>query len=187
MAFIRQEKPTKNRDLLNLGLLVFNIMKTTLKVTQSTSRPPWTPYGYRWNPYFWGFWTFMKPVSFSNANSSFKNKNCYNKVTLYPMDLTWKIFFCSKKSKFSTFHFLNLSPAVPNFGASYLPTYQKIPAEIFRKWSFLLYYQFEVGPISMASPGMGNILIDSNLSLGWVNENTFQKWGHQLKPLVRWS
>ena len=40
MAFIRQEKPTKNRDLLNLGLLVFNIMKTTLKVTQSTSRPP---------------------------------------------------------------------------------------------------------------------------------------------------
>ena len=40
MAFIRQEKPTKNRDLLNFGLLVFNIMKTTLKVTQSTSRPP---------------------------------------------------------------------------------------------------------------------------------------------------
>ena len=40
MAFIRQEKPTKNRDLLNLGLLVFIIMKTTLKVTQSTSRPP---------------------------------------------------------------------------------------------------------------------------------------------------
>ena len=40
MAFIRQEKPTKNHDLLNLGLLVFNIMKTTLKVTQSTSRPP---------------------------------------------------------------------------------------------------------------------------------------------------
>ena len=40
MAFIRQEKPTKNRDLLNLGLLVFNIMKTTLEVAQSTSRPP---------------------------------------------------------------------------------------------------------------------------------------------------
>ena len=40
MAFIRQEKPTKNRDLLNYGLLVFNIMKATLKVTQSTSRPP---------------------------------------------------------------------------------------------------------------------------------------------------
>ena len=40
MAFIRQEKPMKNRDLLNFGLLVFNIMKTTLKVTQSTSRPP---------------------------------------------------------------------------------------------------------------------------------------------------
>ena len=40
MAFIRQEKPTKNRDLLNFGLLVFNIMKTTLEVAQSTSRPP---------------------------------------------------------------------------------------------------------------------------------------------------
>ena len=40
MAFIRQEKLTKNHNLLNLGLLVFNIMKTTLKVTQSTSRPP---------------------------------------------------------------------------------------------------------------------------------------------------
>ena len=40
MAFIRQEKPTKNRDLLILGLLVFNIMKTTLEVAQSTSRPP---------------------------------------------------------------------------------------------------------------------------------------------------
>ena len=40
MALIRQEKPTKNRDLLNFGLLVFNIMKTTLEVAQSTSRPP---------------------------------------------------------------------------------------------------------------------------------------------------
>ena len=40
MAFIRQEKPMKNRDLLNFGLLVFNIMKTTLEVAQSTSRPP---------------------------------------------------------------------------------------------------------------------------------------------------
>ena len=40
MAFIRQEKLTKNHNLLNLGLLVFIIMKTTLKVTQSTSRPP---------------------------------------------------------------------------------------------------------------------------------------------------
>ena len=40
MALIRQEKTTKNRDLLNFGLLVFNIMKTTLEVAQSTSRPP---------------------------------------------------------------------------------------------------------------------------------------------------
>ena len=40
MALIRQEKPTKNRDLLNFGLLVFNIMKTTLEVTLSTYRPP---------------------------------------------------------------------------------------------------------------------------------------------------
>ena len=40
MAFIRQEKPTKNLDLLNFGSLVFNTMKTTLEVTQSTSRPP---------------------------------------------------------------------------------------------------------------------------------------------------
>ena len=147
-----------------------------------TGDAPWTPCRYRLFGLFLDFLTFVLYVWFSIANSSFKNKNWYNKVTLYLMDLTWKIFFCSKKSKISTFHFLNLSPAVPNFGASYLPTYQKIPAEIFRKWSFLLYYQFEVGPISMASPGMGNILIDSNLSLGWVNENTFQKWGHQLKP-----
>ena len=101
-------------------------------------KAPWTPYGYRWNPYFWGFWTFMKPVSFINANSSFKNKNCYNKVTLYPMDLTWKIFFCSKKTKFSNFHFLNLSPAVPNFGASYLPRSSWKPAEILGKWLFQL-------------------------------------------------
>ena len=40
MAFIRQEKLTKNHNLLKFGFLVFNIMKTTLKVTQSTSRPP---------------------------------------------------------------------------------------------------------------------------------------------------
>ena len=80
-------------------------------------------------------------------------------MTLYPMDLTWKIFFCPKKSKISTFHFLNLSPAVPNFGASYLPTYQKIPAEIFREWFYILKYYFEVGLIFMASPGMCNILI----------------------------
>ena len=40
MAFIRQEKPTKNRNLLNFGLLVFNIMETTLEVTLSTYRPP---------------------------------------------------------------------------------------------------------------------------------------------------
>ena len=77
------------------------------------------------------------------------------------MDLTWKKNFCSKKSKISTFHFLNLSPAVPNFGASYLPTYRKIPAEIFRGWFSILKYYFEVGPISLASPGMCNILIDS--------------------------
>ena len=40
MAFIRQEKLTKNRDLLNFGFLVFNIMKITLEVAQLTSRPP---------------------------------------------------------------------------------------------------------------------------------------------------
>ena len=85
------------------------------------------------------------------------------------MDLTWKIFFCWKKSKISTFHFLNLTPAVPNFGASYLPTYQKIPAEIFRKWFFLLKYYFEVGLIFMASPGMCNILIHRK-AFTWVSQ-----------------
>ena len=53
------------------------------------------------------------------------------------MDLTWKIFFCPKKSKISTFHFLNLSPALPNFGASYLQTDWYRQATVFTEWFFL--------------------------------------------------
>ena len=101
-------------------------------------KTPWSPCRYRLIGLFFKFLTFVLHVWFSNAYSSFINKSWYDKVTLYPMDLTWKIVFWSKKSKISTFHFLNLSPAVPNFGASHLPTYQKIPAEIFKKWFFLL-------------------------------------------------
>ena len=98
---------------------------------------PWSPCRYRLYGLFLEFLTFVLHVLFSIANSSFKNKNWYNKVTSYPMDLTWKIFFCPKKSKISTFHFLNLSPALPNFGASYLQTDWYRQATVFTKWFFL--------------------------------------------------
>ena len=97
---------------------------------------PWTPCRYRLFGLFLDFLTFVLYVWFSIANSSFKNKNWYNKVTSYPMDFTWKIFFCPKKAKISTFHLLNLSPALPNFGASYLPTDWFRQAKIFKKWLF---------------------------------------------------
>ena len=155
-----------------------------MKTPSKPWRTPWTPCRYRLFGLFLDFLTFLLYVSFSIANSSFKNKNWYNKVTSYPMDLTWKIFFCSKESNFSTFHFLNLSPVVPNFGASYLPTYQKIPAEIFRKWSFLLYYQFEVGPISLRSPEMCNILIHRKAFTRVIQLKHFSKFRSPIEALV---
>ena len=58
------------------------------------------------------FCNFQPPVPITTANSSFQNKNWYNEVMSYILDLTWKkflwIFFWEK----STFHFLNLSPAL---------------------------------------------------------------------------
>ena len=51
-------------------------------------KEPWTPCRYVLLGLFLAFLTFVLHVSFSIANSSFKNKNWYNKVTSYPMDLT---------------------------------------------------------------------------------------------------
>ena len=40
MVFLRHVKFTENRDFINFGLFVLNCIKTEVKVTQWTSRPP---------------------------------------------------------------------------------------------------------------------------------------------------
>ena len=58
------------------------------------------------------FCNFLPPVPITTANSSFQNKNWYNEVMSYILDLTWKKFLWIFLWEKSTFHFLNLSPAL---------------------------------------------------------------------------
>ena len=74
------------------------------------------------------------PCLFSKACSSFHNENWYKEVTLYPMDLPWKKFWCPKTSWILTFCLLNLSSALLNFEASQLPTWQDMTSFLLRKW-----------------------------------------------------
>ena len=59
--------------------------------------------------------TFCCMSKFLRQKANSKNKNCFREVTLYLMDSPWKIFWYKKNSKFSTFYFLNLSPACWSF------------------------------------------------------------------------
>ena len=79
--------------------------------------------GYPYKPLFcnflqrWWFLQFHAACPDTTANSSFQNKNWYNEVTSYPLDLTWKFFLWNFFWEKSTFHFLNLSPALLSIGA----------------------------------------------------------------------
>ena len=75
--------------------------------------------------------TFCCMSQFQRQETHTRNKNCCNEVALYPMDLTWKIFWAKKNLKFSTFYFLNLSPALLIFGASWSKTGQLRRTKLF--------------------------------------------------------
>ena len=84
-----------------------------------------------WYGCFSAILTFCCLSQFQRQETHPKNKNCYIEVTLYPMDLSWKIFWDKKKLKFSTFYFINLGPALMIFGASWSKTEQLRRTKLF--------------------------------------------------------
>ena len=75
--------------------------------------------------------TFCCMSQLQRQETHTRNENCCNEVALYPMDLPWKIFWAKKNWKFPTFYFLNLSPALLIFGASWSKTGQLRRTKLF--------------------------------------------------------